>query len=370
MKNVPDSVIKFSGGKSKFYEQYRDYWNHSYSLTHKNFNYVPADEKAATMNFSDKETEVHAAYMKEIVRMSGIANFDEYSPQVWANHPLVKFWGFAIMQTAMDMILPDVMIQSTGLYADVVTVPAGGSLSINAKPRDLFVVSKSGRAQKTTEMYKQFTGQVTFVPEPHQLTVGVSWYRVICGEESLAELTTKMIRSMESQMYVDVFNGFNAAMAALDNAGDDALRFAGYTEATLLSLCQRIEAWNAGSAPMIVGTKVALGNVLPADANYRYTLEDSLVKLGFIREFKGYSILELPQVALWSTPFTLALDDTKIYVISPSSQKLMKLVIENASMAYTDDAFENQNLIQRSTIQKSWVTGVCTNSVAGVITLA
>jgi hypothetical protein len=369
MKLLPESVIKFSGGKTKFYEQYRDYWNHSYSLTHKNFAYVPADEKSGAMSFGDKENEVHTAYIKEIVRMSGITNYDEYAPQVWANHPLVKFWGFAIMQTAMDMILPEVMVQSTGLYADVVTVPAGGSLSVNLKPRDLFVVSKSGRAQKFTEMHKQFTGQVTFVPEPHQLTVGVSWYRVICGEESLAELTTKMIRSMESQMYIDVFNGFNTAAATLDNAGDDALRFAGYTEATLLSLCQKVEAFNAGSAPYIVGTKVALGNVLPADVNYRYTLEDSFVKLGYLKEFKGYRVLELPQVALWNTPFKLALDDAKIYVISPSTQRLMKLVIESTSMAITEDAFENQNLIQRSTIQKSWITGVCTNAIAGVITL-
>jgi hypothetical protein len=370
MKNVPDSVIKFSGGKAKFYEQYRDYWNHSYSLTHKNFTYVPADEKAATMNFSDKETEITKAYIAEIIRMSGITNYDEYAPQVWANHPLVNFWGFAIMQTAMDMILPDVMIQSTGLYADIVNVPAGGSLSVNLKARDLFVVSKSGRAQKMTEMHKQFTGQQTLVPEPHQLTVGVSWYRVICGEESLAELTTKMIRSMESQMYVDIFNGFNTAMGALDNAGDDALRFAGFSESTVLSLCQKIESFNGGAAPLIVGTKVALGSVLPADVNYRYSLEDSLVKLGYLREFKGYQLLELPQVALWAEPFKLALDDTKIYVISPSAQKLMKVVIENSSMAFTENAFDNQNLIQRSTIQKSWISAVCTNAVAGVITLA
>lgn len=370
MKNVPDSVIKFSGGKTNFYEQFRDYWNHSYSLNHKNYAYVPADEKAAVMTFSDKETAVHKAYMNEITRMSGIANFDEYSPQVWANHPLVKFWGFAIMQTAMDMILPEVMIQSTGLYADVVTVPAGGSLSVNLKPRDLFVVSKSGRAQKYTEMWKQFQGQKTFIPEAHQLTVGVSWYRVITGEESLAELASKMIKSMESQMYVDVYNAFNTACGALDNAGDDALRFAGYTESTLLSLCQKVEAFNGGNAPLIVGTKVALGNVLPADMNYRYFLEDSLVKLGWIREFKGYNLLELPQVALWNSPFKLALDDTRIYVISPSAQKLMKLVIENSSMAVTDDVFENANLIQRSTVQKSWIAGVCTNSVAGVITLS
>jgi hypothetical protein len=368
MKILPDSVIKFSGGKTKFYEQYRDYWNHSYSLTHKNFNYVPADEKAASMTFAAKETDIHKAYISEIIRMSGIANFDEYSPQIWANHPLVKFWGFAIAQTAMDMILPDVMIQSTGLYTDVVTVPAGGSLSVNLSPRDLFVVSKSGRNQKTTEMHKQFKGQKTFVPEPHQLTVGVSFYRVICNEESLADFTTKMIRSMEVQMYSDVFNAFNTAAAALDNAGDDALRFAGYTETTLLSLCQKIEAYN-NATPYIVGTKVALGNVLPSDVNYRYFLEDSFVKLGYLREFKGYSVLELPQVAAWNTPFTLALDDTKIYVISPSSQKLMKLVIENSSMAYADGAFDNENMLQMSTIQKSWITGVCTNSVAGVITL-
>jgi hypothetical protein len=62
-------------------------------------------------------------------------------------------------------------------------------------------------------------------------------------------------------------------------------------------------------------------------------------------------------------------NDTRIYILSPSSQKLIKLCVEGATISVTDDQFANANLTQSTTMKKNWDTAVATNSIAGMIQL-
>ena len=268
------------------------------------------------------------------------------------------------------MILPEVMIDSIGMYSDVRTIGWGDSAAFDIKPRDLFVVSKAGRAKRTTELHKQFEGQVTLIPEPRQIAVTVSLYRVLSNKESLAEFVMKAVRSMESQLTVDTYNTFATAMNALDNTAGTGLRTAGFTQAEFVRLSQTVRAWNGGANPIAIGTQAALANILPADANYRYDLSSDYVKMGYIRNFQQTDILMLPQVATWETPFDLRLADNRIWIVSPSAQKLVKVVLEGSTLAYTDDVYKNANLLQNSNLVKSWATGIATNAVAATIELS
>jgi hypothetical protein len=45
-------------------------------------------------------------------------------------------------------------------------------------------------------------------------------------------------------------------------------------------------------------------------------------------------------------------------VVSPSAQKILKLVIEGSTMSTVDQPFANANLTQAATIYKSWGTAV------------
>jgi hypothetical protein len=129
-------------------------------------------------------------------------------------------------------------------------------------------------------------------------------------------------------------------------------------------LSQTVAAWNGGAKPVVIGTHRALAKILPANANYRYDIESNFVKIGYLRNFQGTDIMELPQIADYETPFGLKLADDKIWFVSPSSQKIVKVVLEGNVLAYTSDVYANANLIQTSTMTKSWGTGVATNAVA------
>lgn len=372
---IPNEVLSFAGEANMApYKMFVDYNNHYRALNGaKGFEYqeTTVDETGAPVriSFDEKGAKLNAALQREIMRVAGINNFNEFPVSTWANHPTLKWATFAVVSAMIDMVLPDAIIEGIGMYSDVRTIGWGDSAAFDVEPRDLFVVSKAGRSKRTTELHKQYKGQVTIMPEPREMSVYVSLMKVLAGKESLAELVTKMTRSFEVQLTYDIYDAFVTALGNVSNTASTGLRVAGYTQAEFVRLSQTVQAWNGGARPVAVGTQRALANILPANANYRYEIDSEFVKVGYLRNFQGTDIMVLPQVADWTTPFALKLADDKIWILSPSSQKIIKVVLEGSAMAYTSDVYANANLTQTSTLVKSWGMGVATNAVAAQITL-
>lgn len=369
---IPNDVLKFANGKLELYEMFGDYWNHYRANNGKNgLSFATVNREGKPITFEQKEAELNAALKRRIIEVSGVSNFDEFPVESWASNPSILWATFAVVNSLVDMVLPEAIVDSVGMYAEVRTGGFGDSFVFDIKPRDLFVVSKAGRGKRVAELQTQFTGQQSIVPEPRMVSVYVSLYRVLSGHESLAEFVMKAIRSMEAEMTRDTFTVWNTAVGSLPTspAGGE-LRYAGYSQESLIKLAQRVTAWNNGQKAIVVGTQLALQNILPTNANYRYTLDSEYVKIGYIPTAFGYDIMALPQAADWTTPFKLFLDDTKIYVVSPSAGKPTKLCIEGSTLSNTTGTFDAATLTQSTTLMKSWKSGVITSAVAGVITLA
>lgn len=367
---IPTNVLNFAGNNTAPYLMFRDYWNHYKSMNgDAKVEFQSKKEDGTSISFAEKEEKMNAALKKEIMRVAGVTSFDTFALEQWVTNPMINWATFAVVSAMIDMIIPESIIETIGLYTDVRTIGWGDSAAFDVEPRDLFVVSKAGKSQRQAEIKKQFRGQVTIIPEMREITVGVNLYKVLAGMESLATFTAKAVRSLETAMTVDAYNAFATAMAALPNTATTGLRVAGYTQAALVSMLQRVTAWNGGAKALVVGTQLALVNVLPDDANYRYTLNDEYVKLGYIKTAFGYDVMALPQVVDISTPWGTVLADDRIWVVSPSSQKLLKLVLEGSTLSNTNQPYDHANLTQNTTLFKSWGVGVSTNAVAGTITL-
>jgi len=367
---IPAQVVMFAGGEANLgpYKMFRDYWNQYQSRAGKEgYEFATTTVNAAgevvSISFDEKEAVMNAALKEEIKRVAGIKDFSGFPLETWATHPTLHWATFAVVSAMVDMILPETIISSIGLYSDVRTIGWGDSAAFDVEPRDLFVVSKAGRGKRTSEVHKQFKGQVVINPEQRELTVGVSLYRVLAGKESLAEFVAKVTRSMETALTTDVYNAFVVATAAL-STGASGLKVAGYTQTDFVTLAQKVTAWNGGIKPVVIGTQLALANILPADGNYRYDIESDFVKLGYIRNFIGTDVVIIPQVADYSTPFTTLISNSYLWFVSPGAQKLLKVVLEGNTLAYTTDVYQNANLTQTSTMIKSWGIGVSTNAVA------
>jgi hypothetical protein len=363
--NIPMNVLAFAQDKVDVYKAFSDYFNH--------YRAENGNEKVKydnSISFDEKNDKMHKALVNEVSRVSGVA-FTEFKPEVYATNPMVNWAAFAVINAMIDTILPETLIDSIGIYTDIRVGGFGDNFSFEIKPRDLFAVTKAGRGKRISELHKQFDGQVTVTPVEHDITVAVSLYKVLSGKENLAEFVLKATRSIESELTLDAFTAFNTAMTALPTTPiNGELKVAGFTQETAVRLAQSVTAFNLGAKAVFVGTQNALANILPSDANYRYQIDSDLVKLGYVRSAFGYDTMVLPQVADWKNPFKLLLDDTRIYVISPSSQKLVKTCIEGSTLAITSTPYQNANLTQTTTLKKNFASAVATNACAGLISLA
>ena len=368
MINFPMSVMQFATTEEnkQVYKMFYDYWKHFCSAKRGKTN-MSFDN---TISFDEKESKMNAALKREILRVAGVANFEQFSLEQWSTNPSVVWATYAIVSAMIDMILPETIIDSIGAYTDVKTIGIGDSASFEIKPRDLFVVSKAGRGQRTAQLQRHFDGMVTIVPEMREISVMVSLYRVLAGRDSLADFAAKAVQSLETAVAIDAYSTFATAMAALPTTPSGGeLKATGYSQETLVQFCQRVTAWNGGNKAVVLGTQLAMQNVLPDNNNYRYALDSEYVKMGYIKNFFGYDGIVLPQVVDLATEFKLKLDDTKLWIVSPSANKLVKMVLEGSTLANTTQPYQNANLTQSTTIWKSWGVGVATNAVAATIAI-
>lgn len=363
MKNI----ACFSDNRDTVEVAFKDYMNHYMSETNKAEGYV----YDKSVSFAEKEEKVSKLMMNEISKLAGL-NFSgvKVSPEMMASNPQLRWASFAVVNSMVDMIVPEVLDKSIGIYTEQRYGAFGDSFSFDIEPNDLFYVSKAGRDQRTVEFQKQFTGQATVVPENRAISVAVNFYKVLCGKESIAKFTMKAVLSLEAQITKEVYTAFSTSMDALPSTADDMLKVSGWSTDSAIKLAQTVSAYNNGADAIFLGTKLALNKAVPTNANYRYDIDSDYVKVGYIRNFAGCDALEMRQVADWKNPHKLVLDDKKIYVVSPSTGKPVKLCYEGASMTNTLDFQQTADLSEVTTINKSYGIAIATNALVGEIVLA
>lgn len=379
---IPNYILNFGENNLSAYKHFADYFRHYSALNIKgkeNLEYAKerlikdenGQEVYAPISFSEKEKEVTEELKAEIFRFAGInpAEMTQLPIEAWSSNPNLQWATFAVVGAMIDMVFPESIIESTGLYAEVRNIGWGDNALFTVKPRDIFAVSRGAYGKRYSELNTQAVAQKAIFPEPRQLSVYTSLMDILTGRDSLAELAVKMARSFETELSYDVYSAFATAMGNITNTASTGLRVAGYSESEFIRLSQTVGAWNSGARPIAIGTQQALAQILPDNANYRYELESDYVRLGFIRNFKGTDLMVIPQLANWKTPFGLKMANDKIWIISPSSQKIVKVVLEGGMLSRSSQPNDNANLLQETSMVKSWGTGVVTNAVAAEISL-
>lgn len=367
MKNV----ICFSDNRADVEVAFRDYMGHYMTEVAKRDGYT----YNKNVSFEEKEAKMNKLMMSEITKLSGVnLNNSMVSAEMMASNPVLRWASFAVVDSMIDMIVPDVIDKSIGIYTEQRYGAMGDSFNFVVEPNDLFYVSKVGRDRRVSEFQKQFPGQTTILPENRAISVSVNFYKVVCGKESLAKFVMKAVMSLEAQITKEVYIAFSTAMGQLPtSAVSGDLTATGWSADSAIAIAQRVEAFNGGAAPVFLGTKLALSKILPAtgaaNSGYRYIIDSDYVKVGYLRNFYGYDAMEMRQVADWKSPYKTVLNDKKIYVISPATQKPVKLCYEGSAITRTYDFNDNADLESTTTINKSYGIGIATNAIAGLITL-
>lgn len=363
------SIVKFANGNDttlKFAERFRDYYFHFMSeVAKKNLGTFDS-----SVSLQAKEDRINKDFMTEVQRFANFQIPENLEPAHIVTHPTIGWAAFAIVDMLIQAVLPETIVNSIGTYTDIRNIGWGDSAQFEIKPRALMTISTAGHGQRTTFRQKEFSSNKTLLPVNHDITVYASLYKVLAGKETLADYVRKAILSMDTEMTRDAYSAFHAGLNGADYPS--ALVKTGYTQDALLNLCQVVTAYNQGDKAVIVGTTAALSKVLPDNAaGYRIVTNSEAIGIQLIRNFFEYDVLMLPQVATANYQnYGLLLDDKEIYVISPSTDKLVKGVVEGVTLNNSNNYYDNANLTSNSTINKSWAFEFVSNATAGLLKLA
>lgn len=311
---------------------------------------------------------INKQFAEDVAREAGVElpNLDDKTEvQRFCMNPMVKHFALVTRDIMIDAILPSFIDNGVlPLIADVKYADLGDSLKFTLKSNEALLVSKAGRRQKHTVPQKTFRSDVTLTGENHILTISTTLFEIMTGQSYIAEEVMKMAEAIERTMCEEAFDAFANVATTLDAN----LQVANYTEDALITLCEKVGAWNGGRKPIIMGTPKALKGVLPQNGNYRYFLEDSYVRLGHLAQFDGYDLLPIEQRAnVGSTTYGLKFDDDKLYIVSPATDKIVKIGVFGGTFSYTDGNHDSANNAIDTTCQKDWEVVVATNAVMGCV---
>lgn len=358
-----NSVKKFSEQSTELYKAFKDYADNVLAVERGVKGKVFSD-----VSLDDKEKVINKLFAEEVAKRSNIS-VDAYNGEFkhYAENPVVRSFADAIFDSMIDMVLPEALNTSVGLIAEIDYVDWGDSAKFELENNALFNVAEAGYRQKNTLFQQLENTTVTLAPEPREVSVIATLFDLLTGRKSVAKYVMKAVKSIEIEMANEAWEAFQTAVSA--STVPTALKVTTFTQDSAITLAETVTAWNNGKKAVFAGTPLALKNILPSNSNYRYSLDDAMVKLGYIPNFNTYDVIPTPNFAdKNSTTYGLKLPNNKIYVVSPSADKPIKIVV-GGTLSIPSGTYENANLAQTHTIMKAWKAGCVTNAIAGVITV-
>ena len=360
---LTNNVLAFSQayGLKDLLEGFEDYYNHyKAEIMGKNTSYKKE------INFAEKTNTLHASIEKVIATMSNTQSLG-FSEAVMRTNPTYQWAAFAVVGAMIDSVIADSVNDNFARFAEVKNVGFGDSLAFDIKPNDLFITTKAGKGKRHAFAQRQFNGQAVLIPENHMITVEEDLYRILAGKRNLAEYAVKVALSVEEQMMDEVYGAINDTYSALPTQFKEA----SFTQTTFVQLAQRTKAFNGGASIAAFGTQVALSSILPANDYLKMGLGQEYTRTGFLSQYMGIDLFEIPQKANWaSATYATKLDDTRVYLIASSQDKLIKVGIEGSTLSFNDVVGANATLTQKQTMHKKYAVGLISNAFYGIVDLA
>jgi len=331
-----------------------DYWCHIHN---------EAEGYDSHFSLSSKKAKFDRMILEYILYAANLPNMIGSSVEEYFNRDTVPHAAVSVIGKLVDYLLPRVVEDSIGIFTNIEKVEHGDSLEITIKDKSLFAVN---RKEESSKKGKRYNGIVTIIPQSKYIKTVAPIYNLLSGKESLTEFLIQIVQSFKMQIVSEVYGVMRCAMKNLPQDGMTRLSISGYSRKGLISLSEKVSAWNNNAKVCLLGTACGLSSVLPSD--YKYS-SMSFGKPIFIDTIDGVDIMRMPQLADYSNPFGLLLSDEELFLISPSVSKLVSLVFEGNIISDVSVSSGKDIFNREITLWLSYGTGVATNSVAGLIIL-
>lgn len=211
---------------------------------------------------------------------------------------------------------------------------------------------------------KKYDGDVIITPTEHIVAVYADMYRVLAGKEDIAEFIRTVVLTIEMDMNKQALAALSTGMAGVTIPSQFKVTGA-FDAKKMIALGQRVQAYNMGVKPVIMGTAAALSNVLPdSTLGFRMNVEGANGSVRAMKDFYGFDLYELAQMPT-NVDYGLALNDNALYLVSPTLDKLVRGVM-TTTLTNSNQFYDNADLTQNFTMRKEYGFEFIASAFAGV----
>lgn len=358
------NVIKYSAtcdSAKKLVEMAEDYAkSKSNEMFKTNFATYSVNKDNKPVDLNDKAKQLNEVFCSELARRSkySLADFDN-DVQAYSASTVVSEMSAQLQKILVDAMTP-ILISASNLeliaefhyggYGDTFEFELNDPLPYN--------VSKIGARQKHTKTQEKKRQNKTIDTEFYGLTTYATLPQILVGESMVAEDAFLKALSINKKVYTLIVKKFVSACATI---ADSNFVQSGYTETALLQKLRGASAYN-GAPVVIVGDAVALKTLLPSESRVEILLQDEYnTTLGYMSIWNTYKTLGFDVVADPNEANgVLGLPTNRLYGIPVNGRKLIQVAI-GATIANTDDEWDNNNLAILDTLRKEIGVELATN---------
>ena len=321
--------------------------------------------KFASVSKSEREE----AIRKEILSALGIENFERKAfRRAWREN---RVKVYAIIEEVANQVMVDGDYQKSAFFnqfVDVKNLALGDSGEFYVEGKNELIVSEFSGSHFDLRR-QRIDGGETFAPKMRDYGIKVYEYfeRILSGRASIEELVVLLYEAIEKKLSEMAEATFMVAMQKLPTP----FKVGGnYDEDAILEMLAHLEATN-GEKPVLVGTKMALrklqgivggewSDAMKGERNANYILP----------VWNSYSCMEIAQGHKMGT-FEFTMDNNKVYAISGSNTKLVKMILEgDTEVKEISDGTDNADRSLETAVTFKAGVAVVYNKMIGEISLA
>lgn len=263
---------------------------------------------------------------------------------------------YTLMEVSLTEVLPVKVMQSYGQFADVQTFPQATkpvfrvNISEASKKRAKQFVTKVGLAGRY-ETFK-LDGYTLEVPtSAYGGAARVEWEELLDGRFTMNDYYSLVLEGLDEKVYQEIAK----SMEALIDAVKPANKYidTSWNEAQFDRLLQTADVYGKST---IYCTFEFAATMLPADSwRYSEEMKNQAWNNGFFTNYKGHTVVILPQSFEDATNEKKIVNPQFAYIIPTGSEKPVKVAFEGSAQV---KSFENRD----------WSTEIQTYQKLGVAT--
>ena len=304
------------------------------------------DGTNGTNEYKENNVTFNEAISKYCVEQSGMtfSGLDMMADPMTTVKGSFKDTFATVISEIITPVVPKITSDRYATFYDVTQVGFGDSAQYEVESNELFVVTESAEGIARGGMQTIYNNEYTVQATKKEITVGIDWYRVAAGKQDWGVFGYKVAKSFANYINASAIKAMTSVISDADKRAEHGIAgyyASGFSDQNWLTIAKNVSLANGGATVYALSTNVGLAKVLPdSTKGFRFGEDDSIVKNGFLPDYKKVPLLEIDNAlypnTINGTPISMVGDDY-IYFIAMDSKKPIHVVFEGNTVTVAPD---------------------------------